>query len=128
MGISCDICKYSEMHDYLDRYYCHNPQHYRCGDFPVVENCEYGEIDESRYYNRYKVHKNLDNISKRLISDGLEKLLFGIRLKSMDEIVQEIRQLSDDIASYREPHKCETCAKEYCEAYANGCRGCNKWE
>lgn len=128
MGISCDICKYGELHDYLDRYYCRNPEHYRCGDFPKVENYHYGEISKSKYHNKYKVSKNLDNVSKKLVNEGLDKILFGIKLKSIDDIAQEIKQLSDNIISYRDPNKCETCAKEYCENYANGRRNCSKWE
>lgn len=129
MDISCNICKYGELCSYYAKtYYCKNPQHYRCGDFSMEENCEYGEFSESKYYNKYHVSKNLDNTSKKLVNKNLEDLLFGIRLKNIDEIVQEIKQILDEVNSYRVPNKCETCAKEYCEYYANGYKNCDKWE
>lgn len=128
MGVSCDICKYGERHDYLDTFYCRNSQHYRCGDFPIVENCRYGELDKSAYHNKYHVPKNLDNVSKKLVRDGLAEIITGIKSKNIHTIVNEIMRLSDKIIVYREPNKCETCAKEYCEKYANGRSGCSKWE
>lgn len=39
MGISCDICKYGESHDYVNgNYYCRNNNCiHRGGDFPTGE-------------------------------------------------------------------------------------------
>lgn len=126
MGISCDICKYGVSHDYVKgNYYCKK----RCffNDNPMVNNCSEGEIDEW-FYNVKKPMKSDKNVSKELIYNELKKILWGIKLKDIDTIITEINQLKDKITSYREPYKCETCAVETCEAYANGCRNCSGWK
>ena len=129
-NISCDICKYGRRHDYiLDNYYCDNKYciHYG-GDHPKITNCELGEIDQPLYDHKYKPYKNNENISKELIYKELEKILFGIKLKNIDTIMEEINDLKGKITSYREPYKCETCAVQDCEVYALGCRNCTGWK
>lgn len=46
MQISCSICRYGELHDYLNRYYCRNKKCYKsgCFDQPESFNCPYGEL------------------------------------------------------------------------------------
>lgn len=127
--ISCDICKYGESHDYVDgNYYCRHKDSHQIGDRPMVSNCKMGEIDEWKYNLKYKPMKYDTNVSKELMYEELKKILWGIKLKDIDTVMKEINQLKDKITSYREPYKCETCAREKCEFYANGCRDCSSWE
>ncbi len=129
MYISCDICKYSELYSYYSKkYYCRNPKTHRCGDFPMEECCPYGELDQNEYDRKYKPRKNNINVSKALVNQGLKKIISDIESKSIDEIADEIRQLSVEVNLYREPYKCETCAKKECKSYANGSRDCALWE
>lgn len=55
MGISCDICKYGESHDYVNgNYYCRNNNCiHRGGDFPMIHDCADGEIDQWSYDFKY---------------------------------------------------------------------------
>lgn len=52
--VSCDICKFSNPHDYV-------PNHYYCSkglffsDREPMENCKDGEIDDWAYKNKYGV-------------------------------------------------------------------------
>ena len=131
MNISCDICRYGTSHDYVDgNYYCNhylNPRHVTA-DAPMIHNCSCGELDEWKYNFKYKPMKNDINVSKKLMYEELKKILWGIKLKDIDTIMSEINQLKDKITSYREPYKCETCALEECQLYANGCRNCSRWK
>lgn len=70
----------------------------------------------------------MDNVSKELVNEELNKILFGIKLKDTDTIMNEINQLKDRITSYREPYKCKTCAVKRCQVKALGCRDCSGWK
>lgn len=70
----------------------------------------------------------MDNVSKELVNEELNKILFGIKLKDTDTIINEINQLKDKITSYREPYKCETCRVSRCEVKRLGCRDCGGWK
>lgn len=131
MDISCDICKYGKSHDYVNgNYYCKHPKNprYTILDFPMIHNCSYGELDEQFYNFKFKSTKSNKNVSKELMYEELRRILWGIRLKNVDTIIDEINQLKDKITSYREPYKCETCAVKECSVYANGCRNCSGWK
>ena len=127
MGISCDICKYGSSHDYVDgNYYCRkNVFSY---DKPMIHNCSDGEIDDWKYNFKYKPIKSNTMVNKSVIYEEIEKIMWGIKLKSIDEIMEEINALKSKITDYREPYKCETCAVEECQLYANGCRNCSGWK
>lgn len=130
MGISCDICKYGESHDYVNgNYYCRNNNCiHRGGDFPMIHDCADGEIDQWLYDFKYKPHKSDTNVSKELMYEEITKILFGIKLKDVDTIMNELNVLKIKITSYREPYKCETCAVTHCDVYALGCRNCSGWK
>lgn len=70
----------------------------------------------------------MDNVSKELVNEELNKILFGIKLKDTDTIMNEINQLKDRITSYREPYKCKTCVVKRCQVKALGCRDCSGWK
>ena len=126
-GISCDICKYSLSHDYIDgNYYCRRGVFNN--DKPMIHNCPNGKIDEWKYNFKYKPTKSNTMVNKSVIYEEIEKIMWGIKLKSIDEIMKEINDLKSKITDYREPYKCETCAIEKCDAYANGCRNCSGWK
>lgn len=127
MGISCDICKYGSSNDYVDgNYYCRkNVFSY---DKPMIHNCSDGEIDDWKYNFKYKPTKSNTMVNKSVIYEEIEKIMWGIKLKSIDEIMEEINALKSKITDYREPYKCETCAVEECQLYANGCRNCSGWK
>ena len=91
----------------------------------VFEN---GEIDQWLYDFKYKPHKSDTNVSKELMYEEITKILFGIKLKDVDTIMNELNVLKDKITSYREPYKCETCAVTHCDVYALGCRNCSGWK
>jgi hypothetical protein len=127
MNISCDICKFGELHDYAEgNYYCNK----RCffNDRPMIHNCSDGELDEWLYNFKYKPLKSDKNVSKKFMYEELKKILWGIKLKDTDTITKEINALKDKITSYREPYKCETCAVKNCVSYATGCRDCDAWK
>jgi hypothetical protein len=127
MDISCDICKFSAPHDYIEgNYYCNKKCFFN--DRPMIHNCPDGELDEWLYDFKYKPYKNDKNVSKELMYEELKQILFGIKLKDIDTIIQEINTLKDKIASYREPYKCETCNVKNCDLYAAGCRDCSGWK
>lgn len=67
-------------------------------------------------------------VSKDLVTEGISKIIFGIKLKSQDTIMEELKQLKSDIESYREPYQCSTCAIRPCDAYKVGCRDCSGWK
>lgn len=131
VNVSCDICKYGSSHDYIEgNYYCshkYNPRH-KLADAPMIHNCSCGEIDEFLYKLKYKPHKQSINVSKDIVLSEIDRILFDIENKDMDNIRNEINSLKDKIISYREPYKCETCAVQECEFYAEGCRDCSGWE
>lgn len=127
MEISCDICKYGESHDYVKgNYYCRKGCFFH--DRPMVSNCQDGELDKKSYNLKYKPYKEYKNVSKKLVYEELKKILWGIKLKDVDTIMEEINQLKDKVESYREPYKCATCLVTECKAYANGCSDCSGWK
>ena len=128
-GISCDVCKYGESHDYVNgNYYCRNPKVRRgTGDKPMVPNCDDGELDEWKYNFKYKPRKSDTNVAKEVVYDEINKILWGIKLKDIDTVMKELQEFKDKVTSFREPYKCSTCKKEKCEFYAMGSRNCSKW-
>lgn len=68
------------------------------------------------------------NVSKEFVYEEIDKILFGIRLKDINTIIDEITHLKNNITSYREPYKCETCAVRRCEVRRLGCRDCSGWQ
>lgn len=70
----------------------------------------------------------MDNVSKEFVNAGLDEILFGIKLKDIDTVIDELHQLKDDISSYREPYKCSTCRVSRCEVKRLGCRDCSGWK
>lgn len=130
MNVSCDICIYGCEHDYISgNYYCSNKNScHPMADSAIVNNCTYGEIDQWKYDFKYKPHKDCSNVSKKLMYEELQKILFGIKLKDIDTIMAEINELQEKITSYREPYKCETCSVKECSLYTSGCRNCSSWK
>lgn len=127
MDRCCKLCKYGSSHDYVEgNYYCNkNVFSY---DRPMVHNCSEFEVDEWMYNFYYKPQKSDNNVSKELVYEELKKILFGIKLKSVDEIMKELNSFKYEVDSYREPNKCETCVVNECELYARGCRNCSRWK
>ncbi len=130
MGISCDICKYGEMHDYVrGNFYCNHPKRFHGPvDFAMETKCSIGEVDEWSYNHKYKPLKKNVNVTKDLVDSGLKDILSDIASKDKETIAAEISSLAEAIANYREPGKCETCKQEFCEHYAHGARNCQHWE
>ena len=54
---SCDICKFSSLHDYVpNHYYCNKGLFFN--DRDSVSNCEDGEIDANAYEYKYGIPYN----------------------------------------------------------------------
>ena len=52
--VSCDICKFSSLHDYVpNHYYCNKGLFF--GDKEPRSNCKDGEINDWKYKNKYEI-------------------------------------------------------------------------
>lgn len=75
MGISCSICQYGELHDYLKRYYCRNKNCVRSQwfDQPETFNCSHGklkkELEQLKSIDNKLPYAELRNEIHRILGD-----------------------------------------------------------
>ena len=68
------------------------------------------------------------NVEKEVVVEEINKIMFGIKLKDVDTIMKELEGLKKVVAEYREPYKCDTCRKRFCDAKRYGFKNCSAWE
>lgn len=108
---ACDTCKYGlpcNNTKIKDLYYCDSCRKHKkeIGPFPIEHNCDAYEMDKYKYDLKYKQNRPDINVSKELVNEELDKILFGIKLKDKDTIMKEILELKEKVKEYKEPLKC----------------------
>lgn len=124
MEISCSKCKYGRKHSYINTYYCDKKVFLLDEDEYYHYNCKHGELKELLCRNIKPPLK----IKYNDIVTELDKIYFGIKLKSIDQIAKEILEMKEILYNYRKEGICHTCKKDYCEKHGLGYHGCNEWE